>query len=256
MTETHQDFTAERYGPRAAEYVASTVHADGADLDQIERSVAGRGLETVLDLGCGGGHVSYRAAPHVGQVTACDITPDMLDAVARTAAARGLANIVTRQAAAESLPFADARFDAVLCRFSTHHWRDMESGLRQARRVLKPGGFAIFADVVAPADPLCDSWLQTLELLRDITHVRDYAVTEWVAACGRAGFAVQAVTPRRLRMDFADWVARTRTPQARITAIRALQQDAPESVRRHFAIEVDGSFLLDTASFVLAPHAA
>ncbi|NVN13762.1 class I SAM-dependent methyltransferase, partial [Nguyenibacter vanlangensis] len=83
MTETHQDFTAERYGPRAAEYVASTVHADGADLDQIERSVAGRGLETVLDLGCGGGHVSYRAAPHVGQVTACDITPDMLDAVAR-----------------------------------------------------------------------------------------------------------------------------------------------------------------------------
>ena len=62
----------------------------------------------------------------------------MLDAVAATAAERGLTNITVRQAAAEHLPFADAHFDIVLCRFTTHHWQDMEAGLREARRVLKP----------------------------------------------------------------------------------------------------------------------
>ncbi|ACI51199.1 Methyltransferase type 11 [Gluconacetobacter diazotrophicus PA1 5] len=255
MTEEHdaayRAFTARQYGVRAADYVSSTVHAGGADLDEIERAVAGRGLARVLDLGCGGGHVSYRAAPHVGQVVACDVTPDMLDAVARTAIERGLDNIVTQRAAAESLPFTDAAFDAVLCRFTAHHWRDIDAGLREARRVLKPDGLAIVVDVTAPADPLCDSWLQTLELLRDVSHARDYSVAEWTAAFGRAGFALQGVTPRRLRMEFASWVARARTPTERIDAIRSLQRAAPEIVAARFALEDDGSFLLDTTSFTV-----
>ena len=80
--------------PRAAAYVASAVHSSGADLDQIEAFVRGRAGARVLDLGCGGGHVSYRVAPHVREVVACDLTPDMLAQVKRPAAERGLANIV------------------------------------------------------------------------------------------------------------------------------------------------------------------
>ena len=107
----------------------------------------------VLDLGCGGGHVSYRAAPLVAQVVACDITQSMLDEVARTAAERGLTNVIVRQAAAEKLPFESGSFDVVLCRFTAHHWQAMEAGLREARRVLKNSGRAVFVDTIAPADP-------------------------------------------------------------------------------------------------------
>ncbi|GBQ32623.1 class I SAM-dependent methyltransferase [Gluconacetobacter sacchari] len=246
MTDASNSFAARHYGERAADYVSSAVHHAGADLDEIEQAVAGKGFKRVLDLGCGGGHVGYRVAPHVGEVVACDVTPDMLEAVSRTARERGLANVTTRQAAAEALPFADAGFCAVLCRFTAHHWQDMERGLREARRVLKPGGLAVFADVAAPGQALCDSWLQSLELLRDISHVRDFTVSEWVSALGRAGFAMQGITPRRLRMDFAPWVARTRTPPERILAIRSLQDAAPDEVRAHFEIEEDGSFTLDT----------
>jgi hypothetical protein len=46
-------------------------------------------------------------------------------------------------------------------------------------------------------------------------------------------------------MEFADWIARMRTPAAHITAIRALQALAGAEVARHFAIEADGSFTLD-----------
>ena len=69
---------------------------------------------------------------------------------ARTAAEKGLANIETQQAPAENLPFADATFDFLGCRYSAHHWRDFVAGLREARRVLTKGATAVFIDAYAP----------------------------------------------------------------------------------------------------------
>ncbi|CAH2601992.1 SAM-dependent methyltransferase YafE (UbiE paralog) [Rhodovastum atsumiense] len=251
MSTSGQNYVAAQYAPRAQDYVTSAVHSGGEDLDQIEAALRGQGAARVLDLGCGGGHVSYRVAPHVAHVVACDVTATMLEAVAATAAGRGLGNISVQQAAAERLPFAEACFDVVLCRFTTHHWQDMEAGLREARRVLKPGGRAIFVDVVASADRTLDTHLQTVELLRDVSHVRDYSLVEWVAALARAGFAVEGVTLRRLRMEFPVWVARTRTPPLHAQAIRSLQDGAPVAVRAHFAIGADGSFDIEAATLVV-----
>ena len=166
MSKSQHDYVVDHYAPRAAAYVSSAVHASGPDLDQIEAFVRALPNARVLDLGCGGGHVSYRAAPHVREVVACDLTPDMLALVKQTATARGLHNIVVEQAAAERLPFEDGTFDLVLCRFSAHHWDNMEAGLREARRVLKREGGAMFADGIAPAHPVLDTHLQAIELLQ------------------------------------------------------------------------------------------
>jgi hypothetical protein len=117
MTDTLDSFAARHYGERAADYVSSAVHSTGEDLDEIEQAVAGRGSVAFWIWAAAAGHVSYRVAPHVEQVVACDVTPDMLDAVRRTAQERGLSNIATQQAFAESLPFENGSFCAVLCRF-------------------------------------------------------------------------------------------------------------------------------------------
>lgn len=251
MNTSQHAFVAEHYGTRAQDYVTSVVHSAGADLDQIETELRGHGSARVLDLGCGGGHVSYRAAPLVAEVVACDVTANMLDVVAATAKERGLTNITTRQAAAEKLPFPDADFDIVLSRFTTHHWQNMEAGLREARRVLKRGSRAVFIDIVAPADAVLDTHLQAVELLRDVSHVRDYSTAEWIAALSRAGFVLEDITQRRLRMEFPVWIARTRTPAAHADAIRSLQLGAPAIVREHFAIADDGSFDLESATMVV-----
>ncbi len=245
MTETHHSFVDAAYSPRANEYLASAVHASGEDLDTLEALCRGRASARVLDLGCGAGHVSYRVAPHVGEVLAVDLSQPMLDVVLGAAAERGLHNIAARRSAAEHLPFDAARFDFVVSRFSAHHWHDLDAGLREAARVLARGGRAVFIDSIAPSSALIDSHLQTLELLRDPSHVRNYTAHEWLAALARAGFEVTALTTRRLRIEFSSWIARTRTPTLHSDAILSLQRGAPEEVRRRLGIEPDGTFVLD-----------
>jgi ubiquinone/menaquinone biosynthesis C-methylase UbiE len=242
----HDTLVNAQFGTRAAAYVASAVHAQGEDLRELAALVAGANAARVLDLGCGGGHVAFAVAPHVAEVVAYDLSAEMLAAVAAEAAARGLGNVTTERGSVEALPFADGTFDAVVTRFSAHHWYDAPAGLREARRVLRTGGTAAFVDVVSPDAVALDTFLQSVELLRDPSHVRDYRVAEWRAMLDAAGFTVTRATERRLRMEFASWIARMQTPPVRRDAIRSLQANASAAVATHFAIEPDGSFMLDT----------
>ncbi len=244
------DRIARQFGPRAADYVASAVHAGGEDLHQLAAVAQAVRPNRALDMGCGGGHVAYALAPWAGRVVAFDLLDDMLAEVRAEAQRRSLANLETRQGSVEDLPFEGQGFDLAASRYSAHHWRDLGAGLAEARRVLRVGGTAVFMDVVAPESVLADTALQTVELLRDPSHVRDYSVREWQAALTGAGFRVDSVMPRRLRLDFATWVRRMRTPDTHAAAIRSLQTLVPGAVRRHFEIEDDGSFTIDTATFV------
>lgn len=246
MNASKPSFVALQYSPRASDYLASEVHRHGADLDQLEALLNAHHHGHLLDLGCGGGHVSYRAAPLVDQVVACDVTANMLATVQSAAIEQGLTNITVQQSPAERLPFADASFDIVVARYTTHQWENRDTGLREARRVLKPGGRAVFIDTIAPENPLLDTYLQAIEVLRDISHVRNYRLTEWIPALGQAGFTVDSLTPRRLPLRFDDWIVRTNTSTEMVAAILSLQRHAPAEVREHFAVAADGSFTLDT----------
>lgn len=254
MTEHgHHELVVSQFGAQAAAYVTSAVHAQGADLEALEDLLRGQSGARVLDLGCGGGHVSFTVAPHAGTVVAYDLSREMLEAVEAAARERGLRNIETVLGPAEQLPFDDGEFDYVVTRFSAHHWHDVEAGVREARRVLRADGRAAFLDVVAPEAAPLDTFLQTIELLRDQSHVRDYAVREWAAYLEDAGFRITRTTPRRLRLDFASWIARMRTPATHVEAIRSLERLASSETVRHFALEPDGSFTIDTATIEAVP---
>jgi ubiquinone/menaquinone biosynthesis C-methylase UbiE len=245
VSQSHDEVTVGQFGARAQAYVESAVHAGGADLDALAGLAAAAAPARALDLGTGGGHVAYLLARHAGRVTAADLSPEMLRVVAREAREKALGNLETAVAAAENLPFADGEFDFLASRFSAHHWRDFAAGLGQARRVLRVGAPAVFIDIISPGPALLDTHLQAVELLRDPSHVRDYALDEWFSALTRAGFAIQSCKTWRLRMDFAVWTKRMRTPTPLAEAIRILQAKADNQTRSHFAIEADGSFWLD-----------
>ncbi|TJZ76254.1 class I SAM-dependent methyltransferase [Chitiniphilus eburneus] len=246
----HDAVVVHQYDPRANAYLTSAVHASGEDLALMAERVGIRPDAVVLDMGCGGGHVSFRLAPTVAQVVAYDLSARMLETVAAEAQRRGLDNIVTKQGTAEALPCADEVFDVVATRYSAHHWRDLPAGLKQMHRALKPGGLGLFMDVVSPGQPLLDTWLQSLELLRDPSHVRDASVKTWRYELNEAGFVVDQIVPFRLRLEFQSWIERMQTAAAHEAAIRSLQGMAASEVADHFAIEADGSFTVDTALLV------
>ncbi|MBV8681804.1 MAG: class I SAM-dependent methyltransferase [Caulobacteraceae bacterium] len=247
MNRLHESIVDDQFGPRAFAYVTSAVHSSGADLDAIEALAHEARPPCALDLGSGGGHVAYRLAPHALRVVAADISARMLAAVADTASGRGLTNIETRVAAAERLPFPDDAFDLLASRFSAHHWGNLHAGLAEARRVLRHGAPAVFVDIVSPGSPALDTHLQAVEILRDTSHVRDYALAEWISALERANFSLRRVTTWRVAIDFASWIERMATPGPAVAAILGLQAAACEATRCHFAILPDGSFELDAA---------
>ena len=246
MIKTHTTIVDSQFGPRAQSYLTSAVHANGADLDQMVDITGHRPDAIALDLGCGGGHAAYRLAPLVKTVVACDLSEQMLRVVTDEANRRGIDNIVTKLGAAESLQCPSESFDIAVTRYSAHHWHDVPAGLAQMRRVLKPGGLAVFIDVIAPEAPLLNTWLQSLELLRDPSHVRNASLSEWQKLLNASGFAVGSVTNFRLRLDFTTWVERMNTPESHIKAIRSLQQYASAEVADYFSIEKDGSFTVDS----------
>src|SRR5205814_1612422 len=72
-------------------------------------------------------------------VTLSDLTPDMLERAALTAAETGL-QVVTRLHPAEQMPYADGEFSLVTCRIAPHHFASPAEFVREAARVLCGGG--------------------------------------------------------------------------------------------------------------------
>ncbi|WP_428943978.1 class I SAM-dependent methyltransferase [Pantoea sp. FN060301] len=246
MATHHHEHVNNQFGERADAYLSSAVHAGGRDLQRLSERLNAAKDASVLDLGCGGGHASYVAAQHVSSVVAYDLSAEMLEVVKMEAKARGYTRLTTCQGYAEQLPFEDEQFDIVISRYSAHHWHDVGSALREVKRVLKPQGRVIFMDVSSPGHPLLDIWLQTIEALRDTSHVRDYSPGEWLSMFTDAGLTISAASQDRLDLDFTSWIERMRTPEVMTAAIRAYQRSAPEEVQRYYALQADGSFSTDT----------
>lgn len=97
----------------------------------------------VLDVGTGPGHLLLELArrrPDV-RLAGIDPSPDMVaHARRRTTTADVHERVDLRVAAAESLPFDDESFDAVVSTLSAHHWADVSVAVREQARIVRPGG--------------------------------------------------------------------------------------------------------------------
>ena len=250
-----QNLTAQQFGAMAARYLTSTVHASGADLDRIAELASHSRPAVALDLGCGAGHASFALARGgARRIIAYDLSSQMLGVVAAEAALRGYASsgneqIETLCGPAERLPFADASIDLAVTRFSAHHWLDLSQAVREVARVLRPGGTLAVIDVLSPENALLDTVLQTLEILRDASHVRNYRISEWEAVLDAAGFTPPTITRWKLPLQFDSWVERIATPAPRIEALKTVSRALPEEARQYFAVQGDCSFTLDAGSF-------
>ena len=95
--------------------------------------------DAVADIGCGPGTAARHAARVGASVVGIDPAPVMLR-LARFLTRRSLRAVRYAEGSAEALPLPDSSVSVVWSIASVHHWADLDAGLHEARRVLKPGG--------------------------------------------------------------------------------------------------------------------
>jgi ubiquinone/menaquinone biosynthesis C-methylase UbiE len=233
----------ERFAPRADGYRTSALHAAGPDLELLIELVAADSRTRVLDVATGGGHVALALAKTGADVTACDLTPEMLDAAGMLLAEHGCqASFVVAEA--ESLPFDDASFDAVTCRIAAHHFPDAQAFFAEVVRVLKPGGRFGFQDQTLPPEPTSAVLTDAFERLRDPSHNQAFSVEGWQTLIERAGLEVERAEVVDKPHDFADWTARQDCDETCIASLTQLMADAPEGMRRWLEPTYDGERLV------------
>jgi arsenite methyltransferase len=170
--------------------------------------------EVVLDLGSGGGAdvliSAQRVAPG-GRVFGLDMTTEMLELARRNAAAAGVDNVEFLQGYLEDVPLPDGSVDVVISNCVINLATDKAEVLREAARVLRPGGRFAVSDVIA--DPDMDS--ATRADLDGWTGCVAGALTraEFEEALGAAGLTdVEITETHRVHEHAAAAIVRARKP--------------------------------------------
>ena len=111
-------------------------------LQWFDRQIDWQGKD-VLDLGCAGGFMAEAMAARGAKVTGIDPAELAIEAARRHALTEGL-QISYDVGVGEALPYAEARFDAVVCVDVLEHVADLDAVLLEVARVLRPGGLFLF----------------------------------------------------------------------------------------------------------------
>ena len=168
-----QDATRERFA-KTAERIAALQDERAAELEaKIVRLVEPKGDERALDSGSGAGALAFALAPHVREVVAVDLVPELLEQGRRRA--DRAPNVSFVEGDATKLPFEPFSFDLAGCLRTLHHLARPELAVAELVRVTRPRGRVLVVDQIAPVDPVAAAELNAFERTRDPSHVRAFA---------------------------------------------------------------------------------
>ena len=248
-----KDQVKQQFGAHAAAYATSKVHAQGASLKRLVELVQPQPGWRVLDVATAAGHTAFAFAPHVAEVVATDLTPEMMPVAAKVAAEKGIANVKLETADAEALPYPDAGFDLVTCRIAPHHFPHIDRFVAEAVRVLRPGGVLAVVDNVVPDNEEAARYVNAFEKLRDPSHGRALSVVEWLQAFQDAGLAVSHFEVAPKSMEFTPWAERMGASPETVETLRLMLYEAPKSAAAYFRLdrsEGELIFILDEAIII------
>ncbi len=238
MTSEFKNRIREQFGRTASAFVEATHFSEGEDLEEAVRLLKPSHDDNMLDVACGGGHMALFFAPKVRQVVASDLTMQMLKKAQEHVAEKGrIDNVVFREADAEDLPFPAGSFTLLTCRIAPHHFQDVPQALREFHRVLRRGGRMVIIDTLMPADPEIAEFFQTMETMRNPTHLKAFNEDEWRKMIQDSELILHETLIISKNHDFQEWVKTAGLNREKIQELNRFFMDAPQKIHDYFKIE-------------------
>ena len=218
------------FAEHAQDYSKSRSHAQGADLSALVRALKPRRSEVALDVATGTGFTAVALAGLLGHVIGIDMTDEMLAQADRLAREHGRTNVRFELGDAMRIGYPDSSFDIVTSRRATHHFEDVPRFLREAKRVLRPGGRLGIVDMSPPMG--AEAFSNRIERLRDSSHVRAFAPAVWKSMVSKAGFDIRSSEVLGEPVSFERWLYPVETGGREEAAIRRAWGSVKPGVRR------------------------
>lgn len=204
---SHNDRILDQFTRQAVPFAQAPAIRNQEALDGIVKLAEAGPDDTSLDVACGPGLLACAFARVVRHAVGLDLTPAMLEQARKTQAEQGLSNVTWHQGDVYALPFPDAHFSIISSRFVFHHLVDPLAALKEMKRVCKPGGRVVVADM-APVAEKADA-LNAEERLRDPSHVRAMPPEELIGLFAQASLPEPRMESYRLEGELEDLLRRS-----------------------------------------------
>jgi ubiquinone/menaquinone biosynthesis C-methylase UbiE len=223
---SHRDRILDQFSRQAVPFSTAPAIRDDRALQLLVEAAATTADDTVLDVACGPGLVACAFARVARQVTGIDITPAMIERAETLAAQARIANLRFQVGDVLPLPFPDAGFTIVVTRFAVHHFPDPAAVLAEMRRVCRPGGRVVVADLMASPDPAKAAAFHRMEMLRDPSHARALTLDELRGLVRDAGLGVPSERFWRMDIDVDGLLERSFPVPGSEATIRQMFEDS------------------------------
>lgn len=204
---SHNSRILDQFTRQAVSFASAAPIRNEEMLNLIVRASEAGPEDTVLDVACGPGLLACAFARVARHATGIDLTPAMLEQARKLEQERGLKNVSWQQGDVTSLPWPDGHFSIVSSRFVFHHLERPLAVLREMKRVCRPGGRVVVADMAPPAEKAAA--LNAAERLRDPSHVRALPEEELCALFAECGLGQPRVSHTRLESELEELLSRS-----------------------------------------------
>ena len=205
--DAHNNRILDQFTLQAAPFAQSQSIRNEEALNHIVALAHAGPDDTSLDVACGPGLLACAFAHVVRHAAGIDLTPAMLDQARKTQMEQSLSNLSWQQGDVTALPYPDAHFSIVSSRYAFHHLPNPLAVLNEMKRVCKPGGRVVVADMVPAPDKAAA--LNAEELLRDPSHVRALTEAEFKSLFAEAGLPEPVIGHDRVENNLDDLLSRS-----------------------------------------------
>jgi ubiquinone/menaquinone biosynthesis C-methylase UbiE len=217
---THQREIIDQFTRQAAAFARLPAHSNEAAMATTLRLAEVGPDDLVLDVACGPGILACEMAKKAAHVTGVDLTPAMIAEARQRQEGLGLANVTWMVGDGEKLPWPAGSFTLVTSRYALHHMEDPAALLREMRRMARGDGRLLVIDATPEASKR--KAYDSMEKLRDPSHVGALTAPQLIAIAQDAGLSVKAAEFYRLEMTLEAQLRASAIPESTRDRLRAL----------------------------------